>query len=249
MDKPAFLYSSYGPAASVTATDSYAGTVPADVLDFNEAHFWRPADISGDKQLSFDLADARAIGHLALVGQGLDGVSLTIEASEDNWSTSETLVADVILESKVNAAWVSLDSRTWRYIRLTFSSFPSTFRVAFASLGQGSSLPWLASDWDPDNISETGDVSVSPAGLFLGTIQHRTMRSLTIELGSITPTEYVEIRRWAIACQQNRSPFFFVPDVSSKDVYYGWIDRGTFSAPLKNGLREVQQLTMITRGA
>ncbi|WP_020675272.1 hypothetical protein [Geopsychrobacter electrodiphilus] len=250
MDKPALLFSSYNPAAAVTATDSYAGTDPADVLNFNEAHFWRPANISGSKVLSIDLAEVRIIDHLALVGQGLDGVVLTLEGSNDNWTTSETLLDAQLLVSAVNAAWSPLSSRSWRYLRLTFSFFSSAFRVSFISLELSAALDWLDDDFDPDNVSDSGDITMSPGGLCLGAVQQRSMRHLQLIFGQVVQETYDQIQRWANACQKTRAPYFFVPDISTTEVYFGWSDSGQFSAPLRadKGLREVPTVTMITRG-
>lgn len=255
MAQPAFIYpnSPYLPSAAATATDAYAGTSAQNVLSATEDTYWRPANLSGTKHLTIDLIDTRLIDCLALLGQGLDGATVEVRASTDNFAASNVqIVAPTVLVSQVNAAWLPFDGETahiYRYWRLSFTTLSSAFRVAWVSLADLALLPYFESDPEADSLDIEAEDLISPQGLYLGTAQQSAMRAMSLEFGQVTDAEFFVINHWAGQCLRTKRPFFVVPDTDDTAAYFGWVRDKRFSAPLKNGLREVSSLTFMTRAA
>ncbi|GEM_PF-5019137 len=252
MNQPAVLYTSYPPTAAVTATDSYAGADPADVLFATEDTFWRPANQTGDKTLTVDFGADRTVDRLGIVGENLDGCLVDVRVSSDNFIASNVLLADgVTLAAAVNAATVPFVSSTYRYARLVFKAgyYPSNLRLAWLCWDRQRVLPYLEEDFDPDNLDATGEHLVSRQGLYLGSEQERTMRRCSLNLGQVTDFEYAIIKEWAAACIGTLQPFLFVPDIDEAAALFAWPADNRFSAPRVNGLRRVAPMMIVTRGA
>lgn len=253
MNRPAFLYPNtpYLSSATAAATDSYAGSSPSAMLSATEDTYWRPANVSGAKTVTIDLAEARLVDTLALLGQGLDGVTVEVRASTDGFITSNVqIVPDTVLVADVNAAWLDLqDEQThvYRYWRLIFSTMGSAFRVAFACLCDRALLPWFEDDIDADSVEADGEHLMSAQGLYLGSPQQNAMRELRLNLGAVTDGEYFVIAHWAARCVATLNPFFLVPDTATPACLFGVVADKRFSAPYRNGLREVQSIRFLTR--
>lgn len=250
MGKPALLYTNYLPTATVTATDSYAGTDPVNVLGSTEDVFWRPANTTAAKTLTFDFDEVRNVNAVAFVGEELDGVTVTVEGSADGTFTDAvTLVNAEVLSSPVNVAWEPITQTIYRHVRCTFSTFGNRMRISHIIFAFYSPAPYFEDDWDPQNITDTGEVQMSAGGLYLGAFQLRTMRSLTMRWGQVWSVEYAVLNDWVNNCIRRFAPFVLVPDTDEDEAYFGWVDNPRFSSPYNpnGGYREVDRLTMMTR--
>lgn len=251
MGLPGFIYPStpYLSSATVTCTDSYAGTDPAWILEGTEDAYHRPADTTGPKTYDIDLAEARVVDCLGLCGQGLDGVVITLRGSTDDFVASDDLLLNAVnLSAPVNAAWQSFTPGSYRYFKLIVDSFGSYYRLAWAALGDMLPIPYFERDPKPKNISDTGGKALtSPAGLYLGTTQLRAMREMEIRFGQVDALDLVSIEAWAKRCIRTRNPFFLVPDRDQPEVFFGWTDSDFDPEEEAAGLYQLAAMKMTTR--
>jgi hypothetical protein len=248
MAQPTILYPErpYLATATAAATDAYSGAPAYNALSAREDTYWRPANTSGAKTLFIDLGEIRDLNALGLVGEGLDGVTMTLTTSLDNVSWSTKLNA-ATLHGPVNAAWASWTAAYARYVSLTFSSFGSNFRVAWACLANYADFPYLESDFDPHNVDDAGASSVSPGGLFLGTIQLKSMREFSLRFGQITPAEMIVVSAFVDQCVKTARPFLFVPDTAAQTCFFCFQNKPKFSAPYRLGAYDLEPITVLTR--
>jgi hypothetical protein len=74
--KPAFIYCDYADAATVTATDSLAGTDPLNVLNATEDNVWSPADATGTKLLRVNNTQTLPSDSITFLGDNLNGLDV-----------------------------------------------------------------------------------------------------------------------------------------------------------------------------
>jgi hypothetical protein len=247
MDKPVFLFYNFDAAASVTATDSQAGRDPEDVLYSSEDTYWKPLNVTGSKELVIDRNESTFHNTIALLGIALDGVSLEVRTSTDNFVSSDNLLFSRVLDSNINATWVPHSGCECQYIKLIFTNFDTDFAVSFVCPADAIRLPYLEKDFDPDNIVATGDHLVSSSGMYIGFNLQKSMSEMTISVGEVSPEEYNELFVWRDECVKRMLPFFFVPDAKENAIYFGWLPDKKFSAPLVDGMRVVGDIRFITR--
>lgn len=246
-NKPVFLFYNYDEGASVTATDSQVGLDPGDVVYSSEDTFWKPLNVTGSKELIIDRNETTYFNTIALLGIALDGVTMELRVSTDNFVASDELLVSRILDSSVNASWIPHSGSEYRYMKLIFTNFDSDFAVSFVCPADAIRLPFLEKDFDPDQVVATGDHLVSSSGMYIGFNLQKSMSELTISVGEITPEEYNEIFAWRDGCVKRMLPFFFVPDFRENAIYFGWLPDKKFSAPLVDGMRVVGDLRFMTR--
>jgi hypothetical protein len=248
MGQPSILYPNtpYIATVTATATDSYTGTAATNVLSAREDTYWRPANTTGTKVLTIDLGETRTLDTLALVGEGTDGVTVKVELSTDNsnWSTK---LNNVTWSAPVNVGWDDWTGASARYIKISFSTFGSAFRVAWVCLSDKVAFPYLESDWDGSNVDEAGESLVSPGGLYLGNIQKRAMRELRVNFGVVANSEISVIAAFVEQCVKTGRPWVFVPDVANATSYFCWQQKPKHSAPFRLGQYEVAPISAITR--
>lgn len=251
MAQPKFLFPNtpYLPTATAAATDAYAGTAAANVLTATEDAYWRPANVTGSKTLTIDLGEPRNVNALGLAGEAMDGATIEVRASTDNFVASdEQIQAPAILTATVNAGWSDLgDGTTYRYWRLIVSTFGSAFRLSWVCLCSSALLPYFEEDWDAESLDVTAEDLVSAEGLYLGTNQSATLRALRLGFGAVTEGEWTVLRSWAGQCLRQRRPFIVVPDSSADEAFFGTVREKKFSAPLTSGMVKPSDLTFQTR--
>ena len=248
MAQPTILYPNtpYLATAAVTATDSYSGTVPVNVLSAREDTYWRPANTTGTKVLTIDLGETRNLDSVAIVGEGLDGVTVTLETSV-NGSDYTTRLDGVTWASPVNAGWDAWTAAAARYVKISFATFGSAMRVAWVCLCDRAAFPYLERDFDPLNIDEAGEALVSPGGLFLGNLQKRAMRELSLSFGTVQPNEGLVIYDFVEQCIKTARPWIFVPDTDSGTCFFCWQSKPKFSAPHRLDQYDVAPISVVTR--
>jgi hypothetical protein len=249
MNKPLLIYASYLPTASVTATDSAAGYDPNDILQAEEDNVWRPANASGPKVLTFDLGNPQAMGCLALVGENLNGVTLEIRASADNFVTSDIQICAATTINDFIATWRSWGNITYRWWRLVFTGMSPSFALAHAAFCHFDLLPWFADGMSIDAYQTTGTQLVSPDGRFLGSNRQRTMRLIDLIWGKVTDAHFLLFQPWGEYCIHGLSAFFLVPDSSQGACYFSWINdpKMIFKAPRTNGSLTMPIITITSR--
>lgn len=247
MDKPTFLYCNYDTGASVTATDSQAGFLPEDVIYSTEDTYWKPLNTTGTKSLIIDRNETTYFDAVALLGIALDGVTIEARVSTDNFVASDDLLLTRVIESEINSTWFKFSGTEYRYLKLNFSGFDTDFAISFVCPAKIRKLPYLEDDFDPDNMTATGDHMVSASGMYIGFNLQKNMSELKISFGQVTEFEYLDFYHWRQNCIINMSPFFFVPDILENYVYFGWLKDKKFSAPLDRGMRKINTMTIITR--
>lgn len=246
--QPAFLWSDYRSTAAVTATDSYSGFDPDDILIGTEDTYHRFADNSGAKDYVIDLGVATLVNYVAILGKDIDQVLVTVAGSTDNFVASDVeLFAEAPLSAVLNAAWMEIEEGVYRYIKITFDNFPTDMRIAHVCLGTLQRLPFLEEDSDPDSYQADGEHSFSAQGTYLGSTQRNAMRELPVMFGQVPDYDYEAISTFADACIKTMRGCFFVPDSTAAECFFGVVKENTFRAPLKNGLRTVAPFTFMTR--
>lgn len=230
-----------------------AGSSVGDVLIPTEDTFYAP-ESTDPFSILIDLGDeyTRETGsYIAILGEGLDD-NVTVEVFKGDVTTLPTggaqAFAPAVMDSGVNAAWFLFDGEEAnRYYRVSFSGHSSGIKIANLAIGQRFPLPYFATDWDVENLSIESSNIISQGGLFLGSTQLNAMRDLTLNIGDVNASELANLRVWVRSCIKESNPFYFVPDEEDSDVFYGWLDSPSFSAPYENALYRVAAMKMKTR--
>lgn len=245
MAQPAFLY--FTPGSTATAKSLVAADAD-NVLIQTEDTFYQPPSAAAFS-IVVDLGAAAAVDYFGIVGKDLDGVSVTVTASTDDFVASDVAISSAAnLSAPVNAAWRSFTTGTYRYWKLAFTGHTTAIRIAHIALGTLALLPYFKSDYDEDSVNTDAKQMVSPSGYFVGATQQKAMRELPLEIGEVTASELTNILSWRNECVTTSRPFFFVPDTSASVVYWGWTE-GQFRAPFEENLYKVSSFTFITRAA
>lgn len=248
MAQPAFLYCTYGITADVTATSTLSGTLPADILIPTEDTFHSPSSTSA-YSIVIDAGVEITADYIAILGDVLDGVTVEIRGSTDNFSGSDDQVsAGAALSSDLNAAWRTFGSSSYRYWKLNVSGHSTAIKISHACLDELVVLPYFATDWDEESLLIESSNLVSSSGIFIGVNQQNAMQEMALDIGEITAAELVDVKLWRAACIKESNPFFFVPDTSDETkIFYGWLDEPSFSAPFDGALYAVASMAFITR--
>jgi hypothetical protein len=246
--QPAFLWTDFRSTASVTPTDSYSGFDPDDILIGTEDTYHRFADNSGPKDYVIDLGVATLVNYVAILGKEIDQVLCTVAVSTDNFVASDVeLYAETPLSAVLNAAWAEIAEGVYRYIKISLDSFSVDMRIAHVCLGVLQRLPFLEEDSDPDSYQTEGEHAFSAQGIYIGSTQSNAMRELPINFGQVPDYDYAQIADFADACIKTMRGCFFVPDATANACFFGVVKENAFRAPLKNGLRQVEPFTFLTK--
>lgn len=252
MNRPSFIYPIHLTTATVTATDTAAGYAAANVLEGTEDTSWRPANTTGSKSLTIALGGLLPIGQVAILGNYLNGVTLEVRGSTDNFSASDVQLSaeSVISSSAFTTAWRKWTEAYYSHIKLIFTGFAGSFEVQHVACCRAVPLPYLEDGHDPDVFQPTGSHLIGVAGTYLGATQQNTMLQLTLNFGQITSGQYLPFQLWAEYCVMTMRPFFYVPDIDQPECYFVWVDaKYKFSAPYKNGVRKLAAIPVTGRMA
>lgn len=245
--QPAFIYATY--AAGVTVTDSpdSAAFDPNSVLQADEVSGWKPANLTGSHSLIYDYQAAVPLEHVAMCGKGMNGVTLEIRGSSDNFASSDVqLLAPTVLVGNL-AAWVSFTQATYRYIKYIYSGHGSTFTIKHIAAGLAL-LPFLNDGFCELPLESDGDHLISHEGLFLGSVTSKVMRSFSLDFGQLTFAELPTFDAWVNNCIKKAQGFFFIPNTGEETIYFGWVDKGYKYQPTrKNGLYSLAAIPFMAR--
>ncbi|MDD2365178.1 MAG: hypothetical protein PHN84_03345 [Desulfuromonadaceae bacterium] len=252
MNKPSFIYATHLNTATASATDTATNYDIANILEGCEDTAWRPADTSGAKTITIALGGILPIGQVAVLGQYLNGVTMEVRGSDDNFISSDVQLSapTVIGTSEFITAYRRFTEGLYSHIRVIFSGFAASFEIQFIACCRAVSLPYLEDGHDPDVFQAEGSHLVGVAGTYLGATQRNTMRSLSLSFGQITAGQYPPFQLWAEYCVMTMRPFFFVPDIDQPECYFVWVDaKYKFSAPYRNGVRKLAAIPLTGRMA
>ena len=245
MEQPSFIYANYPVGATVTGQQLAAGQTAADVLQPDEDTFVSPA--VNYLTLTFDMLAPYAVGCFAVAGEMLDGVNMELRGSSDNFVSSNNVISVGSAVIGDVAVWRAFNLIAYRYYRLTVTATSATrlYHVALAPLYL---FPWMDDGADLDKFQTESTFLISPRGHFLGAQKNKTELKLSLNWGQVTEAEYVLFEAWAISCVQTPRPFFFIPDTGSTVCRFGYTDpKYAFSAPMKNGLRNLATIPFTAR--
>jgi len=197
MNRPAFIYAAYPPAATVTATSTASGLTAADVLESTEDTGWRPATIAGAQSLTIDLGDSLPIGCVALAGEYLNGITLEVRASSDNFGGVDIQISPPAALAQHVATWRQWTQAPYRYWKLIFTGLGLSTEIYHAALCRYEPLPFLDDGADPDIMQAEGSHLISQSGYYMGSYQQRAMRALSLDFGQVTEAQYEIFQRSA----------------------------------------------------
>lgn len=247
MGQPTILYCNY--STSATATPSLVGNANgSDVLIETEDTYYAPLATSSFS-IVIDAGSAVTYDTAAFLGHVLDGTTLEVRASTDDFAASDVAIyTPTALVANVNTAYVQFTSSTYRYWKFLFSGHASNLRISNICLMAQLALPYFETDPDIDNVTPTGVQLISQAGTYNGANQQKAMRMMSLDWGEVTPTELINIKLFADNCIEVIKPFFFVPDVDETDVFFGWIPNGgRYASPQNPGVHTIPSIQFETR--
>lgn len=246
-EQPAFLYSTYAPTATVTASTSAAGYSASDILQADENNGWKPLNTS-PTTLTIDLGSAITTDHIALVGTSLSGVLVSLAGADNAGMTgSVVLVAETAIASN-GESWLKYATASHRYLQVTVSAHSTAFQIKHMVVGLLAPLPFMEDGFCPNPIQAEGQHLVSYAGLFLGSVTQRVIRPFTIPFGQVDAVEEVAFSNWKAACVETSQGFFFVPDTASATCYFGYVDKKWKYEPvMKMGMATIPKIPFTAR--
>lgn len=249
MAQPSFYWSEVSDSATYTATDTLAGTDVDSVQFATEDKGWRPANTTGTKAIVIDNGSPLTVDALLLLGESIDGVTLEIRGSTDNFSSSDVQVsAGAALSTDLNAAIRRFTESTFRYWKLNFSGFSSDFEVLHVALDSEVLLPFFETDPDENNVTPDANHLVSKGKLYLGSWQNGAERIMPLDFGEVTASELASLVIWSDANIKTVNPFFMCIDTDTTKVFFGRLQAGgAFSAPLEIGVHVVKPQRFLSR--
>lgn len=250
MAQPTLMFCDYGSTATVTASSTLNGLVATDILIATEDTYHSPTSTSS-YNIVIDAGESITADAVAFLGAYLDGVTVEVRGSTDNFSASDVQVsAGSALTANINSAWRAFTEASYRYWKFNVSGHPSNIRISHICLCSAADYPYFEKDPDILNVKPEATQLLSQSGIYVGSNQTKTMRELPLIWGEVTASELAVLSVWKVACIETVKAFFLIPDQDEDDVFFGWIDGGgEFSAPLENGVYKIRANTMTTRAA
>lgn len=250
MNRPSFIYSAYLATAAASASDTASGYDAAYVLEACEDTGWRPVDTTGSKTLTIALGASVPVGQVALLGACLNGVVWEVRGSTDGFVASDVQLSSpaVMSTGTFIAAYRQFAEGAYSHVRHIFSGMGASFEIMHVATCRSVTLPWLADGHDPDAFQAEGTHLVGVAGSYLGATQQRCMKTINLDFGQITSTEYVTLQLWGESCISTMRPYFYVPDTSQPECWFGWTEaKYKFSVPWKSGVRKLAAIPFTAR--
>lgn len=248
MNQPLFIYGDYADNATVTLANSAANQTGADVLQANEDTYVSPATTT--LTITVDMLAPVSCGVFALAGENLNGITVALLASTDNFAASNVTVSAAAAITGNTAAWRPFNAASYRYWRLVVTEATTATRVYHVALSPLYLLPFMEDGADLDCFTATTNQVVSPQGHLLDIQLVKTERTLSLNWGQVDDNEYLLFWAWALACVYRPQGFFFIPDSAVSTCMFGYTDpKFKFSAPMKKGLRDISVIPFTSRFA
>jgi hypothetical protein len=246
MSTPLLLWApTYWSGITITA-ENLTGTL-ADLLQADEGSFCQ-VTAAGNIVITLDLLTARASTHIALAGELLGELLITVERSSNNsdWVAVTTAAATLVNNLANIIAFTA--SQTYRYLRLTIISAPTGCRIYHVIATAAQSWPYMVDGFDPVAYKIDGTALTSPQGHLIGLQRNGCTRQLRIDFGQLSSVEVAPVLALFDECLRNPQGYFFQPDQAANGVFFGHTGFGnTYGAPLKGGLYEPTPVDFIAR--
>lgn len=241
---PALIWApTWWPTTTVTVTN-LTGT-PSDLLQPDEGTYLS-ATAAGNLVMVINLGSARTHDSVALDGEMLAGKTITVDRSPDGTTwTAVTLAVTTLANNITNMIWFTAP-QTYQYFRVTIVSVPITARLYHVTLGEPRVWPWLVDGTDLFGIVPDVTVLESPQGHPLGLQRNAMKRTIKIDFGEVTISEFPPIQALIDECIRVPQCFFFCPDTSSSVAWFGYTS-GNVNAPMKLGLYKTPVFNFISR--
>lgn len=246
--QPAFIYATFPAGAAVTDSPVSTAYTVADVLQAEECNGWKPLSITGSHSLVIDYGAAVTVDCLALAGKSLSGVLVEIwgSATADFASPVQILAATALTGSI--AAWLRHPTAGYRYFKYIFSNHGSGFMIKHLVPALLVPLPFFNDGVCLSPLQAEGEHLISHAGLFLGSMTNRVMRTFLLDPGQVTTVEKAQFDAWAAACVRTAQGFFFVPDTGQENIYFGWTEKSyKYEPAMKIGLYTIPRIPFLAR--
>lgn len=245
MDQPAFIYDT-GAVASIEIFPESGIYTATDILQPDELNGWKP-DLT-IAILTFDFGSATAINCFALAGDNLDGISVEVGGSTDNFNTSDVQVSAPAALSGTTAAWRSFTTASYRYWRIIFSTPGSAITIYHAVLQELAQLPYMDDGVGITPLTADSKALVSEQGYHLGTVVNKVQRKFKLKFGQVDDTELAVFTAWAEAVIPEGKGFFFIPDTAASGCYFGILDdKFNWDPTADKGLHKIPTIPFTSR--
>jgi len=249
MGQPFFIWDQWAATATVTASSTASGFDADDVLVLSETGGWSPSSLTAPYLVIHDTT-VTTRDTLVIRGKNLDGVSVELRSSLDNFVASDDQeLASTALTVNDNSAWLDVATFAAYYFKPIFTGMSSDTVIDYVGVISRTELPLLENDFDANAVKSVGGDLYSAGGIYNGSYQQRAERELTINPGVLSTTQLADWLDVVDNTIASRAPFFFVPDADDTDVFFGtWINP-QFAAPIdtKAGLHKARAMKMRSR--
>ena len=198
--------------------------------------------MSTTRTFSFDagVGNAYAADYLAIYNHNLNGATVVIDASSDNFAASTSTVANFTVAT--TGAILNEFTRTtsYRYWRIQISRSTATqTAIRIMSLGTKTELDYIRPPFDPYQQRIEANVNLSQSGYVAGIHTKYTERMLTISLSNSDTAVYGSVKTWMDTHGANNLILAWDSTGRSSDV---WLVRPdlTFNSPINTDkLRDI----------
>ena len=165
-----------------------------------EVNSWkeRSTGISTIRAINFDagVGNVYPADYVVILGHNLNGSTLTVNASSDNFVSSSTLV-DMVVNTTGAILAEFTSPGAFRYWRIVFSRSTATETfISILSLGTKTELDYIQAPFDPYGQEIMANVNLSQGGYVTGIHTKYTERQLSINLSNQSTGIYTSVKTW-----------------------------------------------------
>jgi len=170
-------------------------------------HNW--LEVNSWKEMSTAISTARAINfdagagntypadYLAIYGHNLNGSTITLTASSDNFAASTNLAVSFVAGTTGAILSEFTSPGSFRYWRMTFSrSTVTESYISILSLGTKTELDYIQAPFDPYGQEIKANINKSQGGYISGIHTKYTERQLSINLSNQSTGIYASVKTW-----------------------------------------------------
>jgi hypothetical protein len=224
MGLPALIWAPLWLSSAVVTVSNLSGT-PADMLQPDEGTYCQ-ITAAGNVVVTINCGTAKTINCLAITGELLAGLSISVDRSSDggSWS-SVALISSSIVNNLANIIWFTA-SQSYQYFRLTITAAPVNLRIYHIAPAPAYLWPKLVDGFDLVGYQPDVTVLKSPQGHPLGIQRNACLRNLTIDFGQMLQAQSVSGQYLLDECINHPQCFFFQPDSANSPTYFGHANMG-----------------------
>jgi len=195
------MLGSTGSTVSAPTTNSTGDYSIDYVHNWLEVNSWkeRSTAISTSRAITFDagVGNTYPADYLAIYGHNLNGSTITLDASSDNFATSTNLAVSFVAGTTGAILSEFTSPGSFRYWRMTFSRSTTTESyISILSLGTKTELDYIQAPFDPYSQEINANVNLSQGGYVTGIHTRYTERQLSINLNNQSTAVYASVKSW-----------------------------------------------------